>query len=252
MAGYAWRRYGAECLGTGVLVLGGVGSAVLAGERIGATGIALAFGLALVALVYALGPVSGCHLNPAVTLGALLCRRMAARDAPGYLGAQVLGAVVGAGSVLLIANGAPGGYDAATAGLGANGYGAHSPAGYDLGAALLAEILLTAVLVFTVLAATDVAAPVGFAGLAIGVVLVLIHLVSIPVTATSVNPARSIGPALFVGGWALQQLWLFIVAPVVGGALAAGLYRLLYPTVTPLLVQEAEQALPSEQAERLP
>jgi aquaporin Z len=158
----------------------------------------------------------------------------------------------GAGVLLIIAKGVPGGYDATEAGLGANGYGAHSPAGYALGAAFVTEVVLTAVLVFTVLGATDVAAPVGFAGLAIGLVLALIHLVSIPITATSVNPARSIGPALFVGGWALEQLWLFLVAPLLGGGLAAGLYRLLYPQAAPLSVREAEQALASEQAERLP
>jgi aquaporin Z len=247
----AWLRYAAELIGTFVLVFGGVGSAVIAGDRIGFAGISLAFGLALLAMVYAIGPVSGCHVNPAVTLGALICRRIAARDVPGYVIAQIIGAIVAAGVLLIIANGVPGGYDLAERRLGANGYGAYSPDGYALGAALLAEVVLTAFLVFTVLGATDAAAPVGFAGLAIGLVLALVHLVGIPITGTSVNPARSIGPAVFVGGWAIEQLWLFIVAPLLGGGLAGALYLLLYPQAAPISIHEAEQALESEQVERL-
>jgi aquaporin Z len=244
-------RYGAECLGTFVLVLGGVGSAVIAGDRIGALGVSLAFGLALLAMVYAIGPISGCHVNPAVTLGALLMRKVAPRDVPGYVIGQCIGAIVAAGVLLIIAKGAPGGYDAGSAGLGANGYDTHSPGGYSLAAAFLAEAILTAFLVYTVLGATDTAAPVGFAGIAIGLVLALIHLVSIPVTNTSVNPARSLGPAIFVGGWALEQLWLFIVAPLIGAAVAAGIYiALRLPTPT-LAIPEAERATPDQQAERL-
>ena len=243
-------RYGAELVGTFVLVLGGVGCAVIAGSNVGFLGVSFAFGLSLLAMVYAIGPISGCHINPAVTFGALVCRRIAPRDVPGYVIAQVAGAIVAAAVVLIIAEGIPGGYDAGTAGLGANGYDTHSPSGYSLGAAFIAEVVLTAFLIFTVLGATDASAPVGFAGLAIGLVLTLIHLVSIPITNTSVNPARSIGPAIFVGGWALEQLWLFIVAPLIGAGLA-GLLHLVLHQPPKLTLAEAEQALESERAERL-
>jgi aquaporin Z len=218
------KRYIAELVGTFVLVFGGCGSAVLAGDKIGFLGVSLAFGLSLLAMVYAIGPISGCHINPAVTVGLLLSKKMDAKYTVGYLVAQVIGAVVAAGVLLLIAKGLPTGYDPAVAGFAANGYGAHSPMGYGLGAALLVEIVLTAFLVLTVLGSTDLSAPVGFAGIPIGLVLVLIQLVGIPVANTSVNPARSIGPALFVGGWALGQLWLFVVAPLLGAVLAVGVY----------------------------
>jgi aquaporin Z len=191
--------------------------------------VALAFGLALLAMVYTIGPISGCHINPAVTLGALLSRRIAPPDALGYVVAQIIGAILGAGVVLLVAQGLPSGYDAGIGGLGANGYGDHSPDHYSLAAAFLVEVVLTSFLVLTVLGATDLKAPVGLAGLAIGLVLVLIHLVGIPVTNTSVNPARSIGSAIFAGGWALAQLWVFIVAPLLGAVLAAGVYRAIRP-----------------------
>jgi aquaporin Z len=244
------RKYWAELIGTFVLVFGGVGSAVLAGERIGYTGVSLAFGLSLLAMVYAIGPISGCHVNPAVTLGAFLDKRISARDAGFYVLAQVAGAILAAFVLLIIARGGAGGYNPAASGFGANGFADHSPGGYDLLSAFLIEVVLTAFLVFTVLAATDVAAPVGFAGLAIGLVLTLIHLVGIPVTNTSVNPARSIGPALFVGGWALSQLWVFIVAPLLGGALAAWLYQLVRVPGPRETTAAGEQALGSEQAER--
>jgi aquaporin Z len=222
------RRAGAECLGTFVLVFMGVGAAVIAGDKIGNLGIAFAFGLALLAMAYAIGPVSGCHINPAVTLGLLVSRRIGVAEAARYWVAQLLGGVVAAGVLLAIAASRPGGYDAGVKGLGANGYGAHSPAGYPWGTAALAEAILTALLVFTVLAATDRIANVAFAGIPIGLVLTLIHLVGIPITNLSVNPARSIGPALFVGGWALAQLWLFIVAPLVGALLGAAVHRGLF------------------------
>jgi aquaporin Z len=247
----ALNKYAAELVGTFVLVMGGVGCAVIAGSEVGFVGVSLAFGLALLAMIYAIGPISGCHVNPAVTLGALICRRIPVRDVPGYVIAQVIGAIVAAAVILIIAKGAPGGYDAGAAGLGANGYDTHSPGGYSLAAAFLAEVLLTAFLVFTVLGATEAAAPVGFAGLAIGLVLALIHLVGIPITNTSVNPARSIGPAIFVGGWALEQLWLFIVAPLIGSGLAGLLHLVLHPKAPKLTIREAEQALPIQQAERL-
>jgi aquaporin Z len=244
------RRYSAELVGTFVLVFGGVGSAVIAGDRIGALGVALAFGLSLLAMVYVIGPISGCHINPAVTLAAVLTRKLTPRLAVGYVVAQVLGAIVAAGVLLLVANGLPGGYDAAAMGLGANGYGDHSPGRYGLIAAFVVEVVLTAFLVLTVLGATDVAAPVGFAGLPIGLVLTLIHLVGIPVTNTSVNPARSIGPAVFVGGWALGQIWLFIVAPLIGAALGVVIYLAVRAPAKAISTAQAERALESEQIER--
>jgi aquaporin Z len=215
------KEYLAEFVGTFVLVLGGVGCAVLAGAHVGQVGIAFAFGLALLAMCYAIGPISGCHINPAVTFALMLRGKIAPRKASLYMAAQVCGAVLAAGIVLLIAKGGAGGYQASVGGLGANGYGAHSPGGFGGGAAFICEVLMTALLCFTVLGATDPKSPAGFAGLPIGLVLTLIHLVSIPVTNTSVNPARSIGPALFVGGWAIGQLWMFIVAPLIGAGLAA-------------------------------
>ena len=244
------NRYVAEAVGTFVLVFASCGSAVLAGDKIGFLGVSLAFGLSLLAMVYAIGPVSGCHINPAVTVGILLSKKMESRYAAGYIAAQVAGAVAAAALLLLIAKGAPVGYDSSVAGFAANGYGAHSPGGYSLLSAFAAEVVLTFFLVFTVLGVTDIKAPVGFAGIAIGLVLTLIHLVGIPVTNTSVNPARSIGPALFVGGWAVSQLWLFIVAPLVGAAVAAAVYQVTHRPAEVISAKEAERALESEQAER--
>ncbi|HEX8772136.1 MAG TPA: aquaporin Z [Pyrinomonadaceae bacterium] len=244
------NRYIAELVGTFVLVFASCGSAVLAGDKIGFLGVSLAFGLSLLAMVYAIGPISGCHINPAVTLGIVISKKMDAKYAPGYIAAQVLGAIVAAGVLLLIVKGGPNGYDPSAAGFAANGYGDHSPGRYDLMSAFIVEVVLTFFLVFTVLGATDIRAPVGFAGIAIGLVLTLIHLVGIPVTNTSVNPARSIGPAVFVGGWALTQLWLFIVAPLIGAALAAAVYMATHKPAAVISVKEAEQALGSEQAER--
>jgi len=245
------KRYIAELIGTFVLVFGGCGSAVLAGDKIGFLGISLAFGLSLLAMVYAVGPISGCHINPAVTLGLFMSGKMEKRFAAGYVVAQVFGGIVAAAVLLMIARGMPGGYDPSVRGLAANGYGAHSPGGFSLGAAVLAEIVLTAFLVFTVIGATDLRAPIGFAGIPIGLVLTLIHLVGIPVTNTSVNPARSIGPALFVGGWAISQLWLFIVAPLAGAVLAAVAYRMI-GTPELLRTREAEEAPLSDQEKRRP
>jgi aquaporin Z len=242
-------RYFAEFVGTFVLVFGGCGAAVLAGDRIGFAGIALAFGLSLLVMVYVIGHISGCHINPAVTLGVFLSKKIAGRYVLGYWIAQILGAIVAAACLLAIAKGGPNGYDAGRMGLAANGYGLHSPGHYGLAAAFFSEVILTFFLVVTVIGSTDLKAPVGFAGIAIGLVLTVIHLVGIPVTNTSVNPARSIGPAVFVGGWALQQLWLFIVAPLVGAVVAAAVYRgLAIPILT---TREAERALPTQQDERL-
>ncbi len=244
------KKYFAELVGTFVLVFGGVGSAVLAGAHIGYVGVAFAFGLSLLAMVYTIGPISGCHINPAVTLGVLLARKIGLKDSVMYVIAQVIGAVLAAGLVLAIARDVPGGYDASVGGLGANGFGIHSPGQFGMQAAFLAEVILTMFLVLTVLGATDVKAPVGFAGLAIGLVLTLIHLVGIPITNTSVNPARSIGPAVFVGGWAIQQLWLFIVAPLLGAVVAGILYSVLRTPDELITTRQAERALGSQSAER--
>ena len=244
------KKYFAELFGTFVLVFGGVGAAVLAGSRIHYVGIALAFGLSLLAMVYTIGPISGCHVNPAVTFGVLLSRKIGGKDAIMYVIAQILGAIIAAGCVLLIARGVPGGYSASVSGLASNGYGLHSPGLYGLPACFLAEVVLTMFLVITVLGSTDIKAPVGFAGLAIGLVLTLIHLIGIPITNTSVNPARSIGPALFAGGWAIQQVWLFIVAPLIGGALAAAVYAVLRSPDELISTRKAERSLRSQQAER--
>jgi aquaporin Z len=222
------KRASAEFVGTFVLVFGGVGTAVLAGDKVGYLGVAFAFGLSLLAMAYAVGPISGCHINPAVTLGLLVNGKVELGEALRYWVAQILGAIAAAGILLAVVSGRKGGYDVRMEGLGANGYGAHSPGGFPVGSALVVEVILTSLLVFTVLAATDRIANVAFAGIPIGLVLTLIHLVGIPVTNTSVNPARSIGPAIFVGGWALSQLWLFIVAPLAGGLLGALVHRALF------------------------
>lgn len=235
------RKFAAEFVGTFVLVFGGVGTAVLAGDAVGAIGVAFAFGLSLLAMAYAIGPISGCHINPAVTLGVFLRKGMSIADAGAYWAAQVLGAFAASGLLLVVAKGGKGGYDASEKGLGANGYGSHSPAGFDMAASFTVELVLTALLVFVVLCATHRLAESAFAGIPIGFVLVLIHLVSIPVTNTSVNPARSIGPALFVGDWALSQLWLFVVAPLVGAAVGWVLHLVIFRDAS--TIDEAESAV---------
>ena len=237
-----YRRGIAEAVGTFVLVFGGVGSAVIAGKVIGPLGVAFAFGLALLAMAYAIGPVSGCHINPAVTVGLLSSRRISTREAVEYWVGQAAGAIVAAFALFIVIKAREGGYDLSQEGFGANGYGAHSPDGYPLGAALLIEVILTALLVFTVLSATDRIANVAFAGIPIGLVLTLIHLVGIPVDNLSVNPARSLGPAVFVGGWALGQLWLFIVAPVIGGVLGSAVHRALFAGARPIAPEESAVA----------
>ena len=219
----------AEAIGTFWLTLAGCGSAVIASGfpqvGIGLLGVSLAFGLSVVTMAYAIGHISGCHLNPAVTVGLAAGGRFPAGDVLPYVAAQVAGAIAGAAVLYVIASGAS---DFSLAkGFAANGYGDHSPGKYGLGAALTAEVVLTMMFLFVIMGATHGKAPVGFAPLAIGLMLTLIHLISIPVTNTSVNPARSTGPALFVGGWALAQLWLFWVAPLVGGAIGGVLYRWL-------------------------
>jgi aquaporin Z len=223
------RTYTAEFVGTFWLVLGGCGSAVLAAAfpevGIGLLGVSFAFGLSVLTMAYAIGHVSGCHLNPAVSVGLWAGGRFPASRLAPYIVAQVLGAVVAGGVLYLIASGKAG-FDV-TAGFASNGYGLHSPGGYNLTAALVTEVVMTAMFLVIILGATDRRAPAGFAPLAIGLGLTLIHLVSIPVTNTSVNPARSTGVALFVGGWALAQLWLFWVAPIAGAVLGAVAYRFI-------------------------
>jgi aquaporin Z len=221
------QRLAAEFIGTAWLVLGGCGSAVLAAAYpalgIGFVGVSLAFGLTVLTMAYAIGHVSGCHLNPAVSVGLWAGGRFPAKDLAPYIVAQVLGAIAGAGILYVIASGHAG-FDA-SAGFASNGYGAHSPGGYSLTACLVCEVVLTFAFLFVILGSTHGSAPKGFAPIAIGLCLTLIHLISIPVTNTSVNPARSLGPALFAGGWALQQLWLFWVAPLAGALIAGFVYR---------------------------
>jgi aquaporin Z len=225
----------AEAIGTFWLVLGGTGSAVLAAVfltdkqipvGIGFAGVALAFGLTVLTMAFAIGHISGCHLNPAVTVGLWSGGRFPAREILPYVVAQLVGAVAASAILLTIVSGHPG-WDLQPNGLAANGYGEHSPGGYGLGAGFLTEIVMTAMFVFVILGSTDARAPKGLAPIAIGLCLTLIHLISIPVTNTSVNPARSTGPAIFVGGWALQQLWLFWLAPLVGALLAGYGYKTL-------------------------
>jgi len=221
------NRVFAEFIGTFWLVLGGCGSAVLAARfpevGIGLVGVALAFGLTVLTMAYAIGHISGCHLNPAVSVGLLVGGRMPKSDLVPYIVAQVLGAIVAAGVLLFIASGKAG-FEIA-GGFAANGYADHSLGGYSLAACFVCELVMTFMFLMIILGATDERAPAGFAPIAIGLGLTLIHLISIPVTSTSVNPARSTGPAVFVGGWALGQLWLFWVAPIVGAALAGVTYR---------------------------
>lgn len=223
------KRAAAELIGTFWLVLGGCGSAVFAGKvpglGIGYAGVALAFGLTVLTGFYALGHVSGGHFNPAVSVGLLVAKRFPSKDLVPYVVAQVAGAIAAAVVLYVIASGKAG--FSPQAGFGANGYAEHSPQGYGLAAAVVCEVVMTFMFVLVVIGATDARAPKGFAGLAIGLALTLVHLIAIPVTGTSVNPARSTGPALFVGGWALAQLWLFWVGPIVGAALAG----IVYPQV---------------------
>jgi len=224
------NRLAAEFLGTFWLVLGGCGSAVLAAAfphvGIGLLGVALAFGLTVLTMAFAIGHISGCHLNPAVSVGLWSGGRFPATELVPYIVSQVLGAVAAAFVLYLIASGKPG-FDVVQSGFAANGYAEHSPGGYSLFSSVVCEIVMTFMFLMIILGSTDKRAPAGFAPIAIGLGLTLIHLISIPVTNTSVNPARSTGPALFVGGWALAQLWLFWVAPIVGALLAGVSYRAL-------------------------
>lgn len=223
------NKYAAELFGTFWLVIGGCGSAVLAAAfpqvGIGLLGVSLAFGLTVVTMAYAIGHISGCHLNPAVSVGLWAGGRFPARDLLPYIVAQVIGAIAAGAVLYVIASGAPG-FDVGK-GFASNGYGAHSPGGYSLLAALVCEVVMTAFFLIIIMGATDRRAPAGFAPIAIGFALTLIHLISIPVTNTSVNPARSTGVAIFVGDWAVSQLWLFWLAPIVGAVVGAAIYRVI-------------------------
>ncbi len=227
------KKLAAEFLGTFWLVFGGCGSAVLAAAfggtdsnlGIGLLGVALAFGLTVLTMAFAIGHISGCHLNPAVTIGLVVGGRHPAKEAPPYIVAQLIGGIAAAGALYVIATGKAG---AEIGGFAANGFGEHSPGGYSMLAALVAEVVLTAFFLLIIMGSTDSRASAGFAPIAIGLGLTLIHLIGIPVTNLSVNPARSTGPALFVGGWALAQLWLFWVAPIVGAVIGGGLYKALF------------------------
>jgi aquaporin Z len=231
----ASKKYIAELIGTMVLVLMGCGSAVIAGTNFaglggnGTVGISLAFGLAVLVMVYAIGSISGCHINPAISISMLVAGKLSVKDTAFYVVFQCVGAIIGAGILYAMAVGNPG-YNLALNGLGQNGYGTASPAGYNLTSALIAEIVLTFIFLLVIFGSTSERAPKGFAGLSIGLSLVLIHLVAIPIDGTSVNPARSLGPALFAGltsgSVALSQLWLFIVGPIIGGILAALVWKL--------------------------
>jgi aquaporin Z len=221
------KKVTAEFIGTFWLVLGGCGSAVLAAAfpdvGIGLLGVSLAFGLTVLTMAFTIGHISGCHLNPAVSIGLWAGGRFSSKDLVGYIIAQVVGAIVAGGVLYVIASGQAG--FSLAGGFASNGFGEHSPGGYSLTAALVTEIVMTMIFLFVIMGATSKQAPAGFAPIAIGLALTLIHLISIPVTNTSVNPARSTGVAIFAGGWALSQLWLFWVAPIIGAVLGAMIYR---------------------------
>ncbi|MEA3323109.1 MAG: aquaporin Z [Patescibacteria group bacterium] len=220
------KKYVAEFIGTFVLVLAGCGAAVVAGGEIGYLGIAFAFGLAVLVMAYAIGPISGCHVNPAVTIGVLAVGKIDVKDAAWYIVAQCIGAIAGAGMLFVIMSGLPG-YNIAVDGLAQNGFGASSPGGFSMISVLWAEIIFTAIFVLVILGSTAKDAYNKFAGIAIGFALVLVHLVLIPISNASVNPARSLGPAVFVGGEAMSQMWMFVVAPILGALLAALAWKAL-------------------------
>src|SRR3954451_2556926 len=236
------QRLCAELFGTFWLVLGGCGTAVLASYNVKFLGVAFAFGLTVLTMAYAVGHVSGGHFNPAITIGLATAKRFEWREVPAYVVTQIVAAIAGATVLFVIANGVDG-FSASETGFATNGYGDHSPGGYSLLAVIVAEVVLTAFFLYVILGATDTRAPKGFAPLAIGVTLTLIHLVSIPVDNTSVNPARSIGPALFAGGDAISQLWVFIIFPIVGGLIAGVTYALLFgDNEEPVPLEEATRA----------
>ncbi len=225
----------AEGIGTMILIVGGPGTAILAtgnffeSGSVGVIGVALAFGIALLCAAYAIGTISGCHINPAVTIGLWAIKKTDGKDVPFYLGGQIIGGLLGALVIYIIANDIPG-FSAKATGFASNGYGTHSPGGFSIGSAILVEIVFTALFIFVIASTSRRSMPAGFTGLTVGLMLTVIHLVTIPVDNTSVNPARSLATAVFQGGWALRQLWVFIVFPIVGGVLGAVIWRALVPT----------------------
>jgi aquaporin Z len=237
------KKYLAEFIGTFTLVLFGCGTAVVAGKSVGVLGIAFAFGFALIAMAYGIGPISGCHINPAVSVGVFVAGRMSIKDLIGYIVAQVFGGIAAAGVLGVIANGLLGGYSVAANGLGQNGWGASYLGGYGLGAAIAFEFVATLLFIIVILGSTQEGAPTQFAGLAIGITLVAIHIFGINITGVSVNPARSLGPALIVGGQSLSQVWLFLIVPTVAGLFAGALFRtgaLACQPQTPVLTEVAK------------
>jgi len=224
----------AEGIGTMILIVGGPGTAILAtggffeSGSVGVLGVSIAFGLAPLSAAYAIGSVSGCHINPAVTLGLWAIKKTHTKDVPFYLGGQIVGGLLGALVIYLIATGVDG-FSAEKTGFASNGYGAHSPGGFPIGSAILVEIVFTALFIFVIASTSRRSMPGGFTGIAVGLMLTVIHLITIPVDNTSVNPVRSLSTAVFQGGWALEQLWVFIVFPIVGGVLGAGIWRALVP-----------------------
>lgn len=239
------KKYFAELVGTFILVLFGVGTAVVAGGKVGIVGIALAFGLAQAAAIYGIGPISGGHVNPAVSFGVWTAGRMSARDMVGYWVGQFIGAILASAVIWIVASGVGGGYNVVASGLGQNGWGAGYQGGYDLTAAIVFEFVATLIFVIVILGSTQKSAPAGFAGLAIGIALMMIHIFGISITGVSVNPARSLGPALFVGGKAVAQLWMFLVVPSIGGIVAGLLFRtkVLEAAETPASLAKAQIGL---------
>lgn len=220
------KKYFAELVGTFILVLFGCGTAVVAGDKVGILGIAFAFGLALIGAAYGIGPISGCHINPAVSLGVFVAGRMSIKDMFGYWVGQFIGGALGAWVLYVIVSGVGGGYNLAASGLGQNGWGPGYQGGYGLQSAILFEVIATLIFVVVILGSTQAKAPAGFAGLAIGITLVAIHIFGIHITGVSVNPARSLGPALIVGGQAMAQVWLFLIMPCIGAVIAGALFRI--------------------------
>lgn len=244
------KKYFAEMIGTMVLVLIGCGSAVIAGNYIGVVGIAFAFGLTVLAMVYAIGSISGCHINPAITIAMWVADKISSKDAIFYVISQCVGAIIGAGILWAIALGSPD-FSLTANGLGQNGFGDHSPANYSMISCFIAEVVLSAIFLFVIFGSTHKNAPKGFAGVSIGFSLVLIHIVGIPITGTSVNPARSLGPAVLVGGEALSQVWLFIVAPIIGAIIAAIIWkygfeeRIVTPAIPETTIDKPIEAEPA-------
>jgi aquaporin Z len=246
----------AEAIGTMILIVGGPGTAILATGgffpkgSVGVLGVALAFGLSLLVAAYAIGSISGCHINPAVTLGLWVIGKTKTRELPFYIIGQIVGGLVGATVIFIIAKSSAVSFSAKTTGFASNGYGIHSPGGFKLGAVMLAEVFFTAVFVFIIASTSRLSMPVGLTGITVGLTLTVIHLISIPIDNTSVNPARSLATAVFQGSWALNQLWVFIVFPIVGGILGAAIWKLLRPESDEETLQESEELAPAPYGKR--